>query len=107
MQKQLVKLSALTQFSAGKVSLIISGTTAATVLSMKFSIPWLLSMVGVAFFCVCAVIFVYISGWARKEYTYNAELSDVIQRLDRIEKSLSDLGGVNKGDDKRKSQSSS
>lgn len=95
MIEKIVKLSALVQFSAAKASLIASTTTLATVLSLRFDIPWLYSMAAVIASGVLVVIFVWLSGWARKEYTYTAELSDLTQRLKRIEGKLGDMDGKN------------
>lgn len=85
-----IKLSAQAQFSASKLSLLISGTTVATVLADHFNLPWLWSMVGVAIFCGCGVAIIYLSGWAKYEYSYNSRLMDIGTSLERIEKELAD-----------------
>jgi len=88
MIKKFIKLSAVTQFAAGKVSILISSTTLATVLSMKFNLPWTLAMVGVAVAGVATIAIIYFSGWIKAEYAYNSELMDIGERLKRIEKKL-------------------
>ena len=88
MKDKAIKLSALVQFSASKASIVMSSITAITVISMKFDIRWHYALIGAAFFALCMIAFVYFSGWMREELTYNANMADLIGRLERIEKRI-------------------
>jgi len=91
----IVKTSVMLQFGASKASLIISGTTLATVLSLRFELPWHLAIIAVAILSISISIAIYFSGWIHREAKYGQELSnlhprldEVMERLDRIEKKV-------------------
>ena len=86
---KIIQTSTVVQFGAAKVSVLISGTTLATALSIKFPwLPWLYAMALVAAFGITATAFLFFSGWVRKEATYSQHLSNLHPRLDEISKRL-------------------
>lgn len=65
-----IRLSAVAQFASGKVSLVLSTVTAATVLSMKFHVSLLLTFGIVAACGIALVVVVVKSGWYNRELDY-------------------------------------
>ena len=86
---RLIKVSTIAQFSASKVSVVISGTTLATALSLKFPwLSWLWAMAAVATIGGVATALIFFSGWVQKEATYGQHLTNMHPRLDGIDKRL-------------------
>ena len=88
MVRKLMTLVLALQFANGKISMIFSGLTFATVMSMKFHVPFLYTV------CVCVflvLIFAGIiikTGWMQKEYGRINQLNGIMEKLDIIDKKL-------------------
>jgi hypothetical protein len=88
---QFIKVSTIAQFAAAKVSVVISATTLATVLSMKFNLDWFLAIATVASIGAIAIFVVYASGWVRKEATYGQQLSNIHPKLEEISNQIKEM----------------
>lgn len=91
MIKKIIKLSVLAQFTAGKISLLMSLITVSTVLSLKFHCPIYLTISACITAILCLSLFFFLTGWISKEIEYTNRLGTLIEKLDRIEKKLNEM----------------
>jgi hypothetical protein len=88
MLRKLLTFSYVFQFTNGKISMLFSGLTAATVLSMKFHIPFLYVLAGCSVFVILATILIIKTGWINMESERVNELSGVMNMLKKIDEKL-------------------
>ena len=89
--RKIVTLSLALQFSSGKVSMIFSGVTAATVLSMKFHIFFPLALAGCFLAVVLVAIVMISSGWMQKEFCRLNQLNGITPTLDKLDAKIKEL----------------
>jgi uncharacterized membrane protein (DUF106 family) len=86
--RKIITTSMAVQFASGKLSMIFQTVTAATVISMKFHISFLYTLLGCIITGLLFAIFFIKSGWMNKELNRINQLNGLEGIIIRIEKKI-------------------
>ena len=91
LRQKFIKTSTIAQFAAAKVSMVSQTLSLILLIALSFTISKWLAAAIVVSVAGLAILFVYLSGWAKSEYEFAQHLNSVNPRLDRIEAKLEEI----------------